>query len=154
MFKWRFLLSFTQLSTWRNNFLNNGFTPTILSIGLNAFKQWELPCTIYWKNVFWGSNSIKTHDSLTCSFSSLQNRHRKDPIVKLGSLGKSSLEYWTKASSPWPWTIILVNVTSNCLNLYTILFFNWSWRKNVLKWSILSSITHKKSSLDCIDSIP
>jgi hypothetical protein len=34
------------------------------------------------------------------------------------------------------------------------LFFNWSWRKNVLKWSILSSITHKKSSLDCIDSIP
>jgi hypothetical protein len=43
---WWFMLSFTQLSIWRSSFLGNGFTPTILSIGFNAFKQQKLPCRI------------------------------------------------------------------------------------------------------------
>jgi len=38
------------------------------------------------KSVFWGSNSNKTHDSLTNSFSRLQNKCKSDPIVKLRSL--------------------------------------------------------------------
>jgi hypothetical protein len=77
---------FTQLFVWKNNFLGNGFTSTILSTSFNAFKQWELACIICWKNAFRGSNSNKTHGSLINSFSRLQNKCRSDPIVKLGSL--------------------------------------------------------------------
>jgi hypothetical protein len=141
--KWWFLLSFTQSSIWKSNFLNNGFTPTILFTSFNAFKQWEFPYTIGWKNAFWGSNSNKTCDSLISSFLRLEYKHKSDLIVKLRSLGQSSLKHWTKVLSPWPWIIILVNVTCNCPNLDTIFFFIWSWRKVVLEWFILSWIIHK-----------
>ncbi len=97
---WQLLLFFTQLSIWRSNFLSNGFTPTILSTSFNAFKQWELPCKIYWKNAFWGSNSNKTRDSLTSSISRLWNKHKSDPIVKLWSLGQSSLKILNKGVVP------------------------------------------------------
>ncbi len=36
---WRFLLSFTQSSIWRSNFFGNDFTPIILFVSFNAFKQ-------------------------------------------------------------------------------------------------------------------
>jgi hypothetical protein len=72
--------------------------------------------------------------------------------VKLRSLGQSSLEYWMKVLSPCLWVIILINVISNCPNLNTILFFISNQSKVVFKWSILSWITHKESSLNCTDS--
>jgi hypothetical protein len=77
------LLSFTQLSISKNNFLNNGFTPTILFASFNAFKQRKLLGTICWKDVFWGSNSNKTCDSLIGSFLRLQNKCKNDLIMKL-----------------------------------------------------------------------
>jgi hypothetical protein len=66
-------------------------------------------------------------------------------------LGQNSLKYWTKVLSPCPWTLIPINVIGNYPSLDTILFFTWSQGKVVLKWSILSWITHKKSSFDCTD---
>jgi hypothetical protein len=68
--------------------------------------------------------------------------------MKFRSLGQSSLKYWMKVLSPCPWAIISINVTNNCPNLDTILFLIWSQGKVVLKWSILSWITHKESSLN------
>jgi len=129
--RWRFLLSFTQLSICESSFLGNGFTLMILFTSFNAFKHLELPYKICWKNAFWGSNWNKTLDSLTRSFSSIQKKRRNEPIVKLRSLGQSSLEYWAKALSPCPWIIIPINVTNNYPNPNTVLFFTWSWSRVV-----------------------
>jgi len=67
-------------------------------------------------------------------------------------IGPKLIKCWTKVSSPCPWTIIPVNVTNNCTNPNTILFFTWNWSKAVLEWFILSWIKHKKSSLECTNS--
>ncbi len=91
--KCQFLLSFTQLSIWSNNFLSNGFAPTTCSGALKAFKHHKLPHISYSKNSFCSSWSNNLCDSQTRSFSKVHSRRKRDPIVKFGSLGHNSFEY-------------------------------------------------------------
>ncbi len=93
--KCQFLLTFTQLSIWNNNFLGNGFAPTTCSSAFNAFKHHELPCISCSKNSFCSSWLNNLCDSRTCSFSKVCNKRKRDPIMKLRSLGHNSFEYWS-----------------------------------------------------------
>jgi hypothetical protein len=85
--KWWFLLFFTQLSIWRNNFLGNGLTLMNFFGAFNVTTQREPPCINFWKNAFCGSWSNRVLDSLMGSFSKAQSNHNNNPIVKFKSFG-------------------------------------------------------------------
>jgi hypothetical protein len=114
----------------------------------NSLVQWNLPCKRHAKNMFWGGCLNNILDSQTRAFSKVQRNHNTDPIVKLGSLGHNSMEYWAYLSSPWPWAIIPINVMGSP---QIIFFATYNLRSAIFKWSIFSWITHKNSSLDYID---
>jgi hypothetical protein len=84
---WQFLLSFTQLSIWWNNFLNNDLAPMKFFGTFNATKQREPPCVNLWKNAFCDSCSKRILDSLIGSFSKAWSSCNKYPIVKFESFG-------------------------------------------------------------------
>ncbi len=108
-----------------------------------------MPCKRHAKSMFWGGCLNNILDSQAKVFSKVQRSHNNDPIVKLGSLGHNSLEYCTYLSSPWPWAIIPINIMGSS---QIILFTTYNLRSANFKWSILSWITHRNSSLDHIDS--
>jgi hypothetical protein len=62
------------------------------------------------------------------------------------------LEYCAYLSSPWPWTIILINVMGKCPSSQIILFATYNLASVVFAWFILSWTIHKNSSLDRTDS--
>jgi hypothetical protein len=85
-------------------------------------------------------------DSQTRTFSKIWRNCNKYAIVKLGSLGHNSLEYYAYLSSPWPWTIIPIKIMGNCPSPQIILFATYNLGNAILSWSILSWITHRNSS--------
>jgi hypothetical protein len=87
--------------------------------------------------------SKKSFHSQIRTFSKIWNSRNKDPIMKLGSLGHNSLEYYAYLSSPWPHAIILMKVMGSCPSLEIILLATWNLRSAVFTWPILSWITHK-----------
>jgi hypothetical protein len=82
-------------------------------------------------------------------FSKVRRSYNKDPIVKLGFLSHTSMEYYVYLSSPWPWAIIPVNIMSNYPNPQIILFATCNLGNAVFTWSILSWIMHRNSYLEC-----
>jgi hypothetical protein len=100
-----------------------------------------------------GGCSNNNFDSKIGVTSKVRKNHNKDPIVKLGSFGHNSLEYYAYLSSPWPCTIIPIRVMGNFPRPNIILLHTHNLGKIVFAWSILSWIMHRNSSFDCIDSI-
>ncbi len=70
----------------------------------------------------------------------------------MGSLSHNLLEYYAYLSSPWPYAIIPVKVTSNCPTPKIILLATWNFGSVVFTWSILSWITHKFWSLSMVQA--
>jgi hypothetical protein len=76
--KWWFLLSFTQLSIWKSNFLSNDLLVKFSS-AFNAPKQWEPPCINLQKQYILWFMLKENLDSLKGSFSKARNNCNKDP---------------------------------------------------------------------------
>jgi hypothetical protein len=74
-------------------------------------------------------------------------------IVKLGSFGHNSFEYWTYLLPPCPWVIIPMRVMGNCQSLVIILLYICSLGSVIFAWSILSWMMHRNFSFDRSDFV-
>ncbi len=98
--KCQFLLSFTQLSIWNNNFLGNGFALATCSSAFKAFKHYILPYISYSMNSFCSSWSNNLCASQTCSFSNVNNGCKSVATLALGLRPKQGLaRLWAKRRS-------------------------------------------------------
>jgi hypothetical protein len=144
--KCQFLLSFTQLSIWSNKFLGKGLAPIIFSNVRNSRMQCNFPCKRWTKNESYGGSSNNSFDSTIGATSKAQKSRNIDPIVKLGSFGHNSFEYWAYISSPCPWATCESNRQLSKPRYHFVT--HCSLGTSIFTWSILSWITHGNSSFD------
>jgi len=133
---------------WNNKFLNKGFTPIVSFRVHNSCTQCDFPCKKHAKSELYGGCSNNNFEFEIRIASNVHKSHSKDSIVKLGSFGHNSLEYYAYFSSLCPCTIIPVKVMGNYLSPDIILLHTCSLGSEVFAWSILSWIMHRNSSFD------